>query len=72
MITVIHGVTGTDNHSAVVGAVEAENSGAVKQALRKFIQTHGKEQLNRAMFARFALENNFNIVPMAVIDYDQI
>ena len=72
MIVAIHGITGNDNHSAVVGAVEAENVGSVKMALRRFNMTYGKGQLNRRLFNQFAVDANFKIVPMATLDYDQV
>jgi hypothetical protein len=72
MIVVIHGITGTDNHSAVVGAVEAESQSVVKLAMRKFCQTHGKAQLNRELFSRFAVDSKLPIVPVTPLDYDQV
>ena len=72
MIIVIHGVTGSDNHSAVVGAVEAESPMAVRLAMRKFFQTYGRNQLNRQRFAEFVTFTGMKIVPIASIDYDQV
>jgi len=72
MIVVIHGITGSDNHSAVVGAVEATSAAEVKMALRRFLHEIGKGQLNRALFNTFAQQSNLRIVPVIGLDYDQV
>ena len=72
MIIVIHGVTGSDNHSAVVGAVEAASPMEVRQAMKKYFQAHGHPQLNRQRFAELVTFTGLKIVPVASIDYDQV
>jgi hypothetical protein len=71
MICVIHGTTGGDNHSEVVGAVEATSNEA-RQALKKFFQTYGVGPLNRARFNQFVLFSGLQIVPVIGIDYDSV
>lgn len=72
MVIVIHGVTGSDNHSAVVGAVDAASPMEVRLALRKYFQTHGHPQLNRQRFAEFVTFTGLKITPIASVDYDQV
>lgn len=70
MIYVIHGIAGNDNHSAVIGAVEATSPAEVKQAFRKFEQTYPevRGQINRTVFNKFASESGLKIVPIVGID----
>jgi hypothetical protein len=72
MIIIIHGVTGSDNHSAVVGAVEAQSPMAVRDAMKKYFQSYGRGQLNRQRFAELVTFSGLKIVPIASIDYDQV
>lgn len=72
MIIIIHGITGSDNHSAVVGAVEAASPMEVRLALRKYFQSYGHPQLNRQRFSEFVTFTGMKIVPVASIDYDQV
>jgi len=69
---VIHGMTGSDNHSAVVGALEADNVGTVKLALQKFFQSQGRGPLNRLRFGQLAQHSGLKIVPITSVNYDEV
>jgi hypothetical protein len=74
MIYILHGIAGPDNHSAIVGAVEATSPFEVQQALKKFYQVHPetKGQINRHRFNMFAVHSGLKIVPVVGVDLDNI
>lgn len=70
MVIIIHGVTGSDNHSEVIGAVEADSPMAVRLALKKYFQSYGHNQMNRQRFSEFVQHSGMKVVRSAAIDYD--
>lgn len=71
MIVVIHGITGSDNHSAVVGALEANSTGDVKLAIQKFFQSQGRGPLNRLRFGQLAQHSGLKIFPITAVNFDE-